>query len=143
MSGNAKVLARVVHHFTASAERVFDAWLDPAVASRWWFTTPGSESNNTTIDGRIGGHYRIIDRRDGTDYTAIGEFLEIRRPHRLVFTFKMPQFSEDTAVVTVDIERDGTGCILTLVQECPPAFKEGLEHGWREMLDVLTKVLPK
>jgi len=55
MSDNAKVLARVVHHFTASAERVFDAWLDPTVASRWWFTTPGSESNNTTIDGRIGG----------------------------------------------------------------------------------------
>ena len=45
----------------------------------------------------------IVDRRDGIDYRALGEYLEIDRPRRLVFTFAMPQFSPDFNKVTVEI----------------------------------------
>ncbi|WP_203246590.1 SRPBCC family protein [Sporosarcina beigongshangi] len=36
----------------------------------------------------------MVDRRDGKDYRAIWEYLEIDLPKKLVFTFKMPQFSD-------------------------------------------------
>jgi uncharacterized protein YndB with AHSA1/START domain len=84
---------RVTHRFTASAERVFDAWVNPNTAAKWLFTTPTSESHETQIDARVGGRWTIVDRRAGTDYKAIGEYLEVDRPRRLAFTFGMPQFS--------------------------------------------------
>jgi hypothetical protein len=75
----------------ASAERVFDAWVNPGTAAKWLFTTPKSEWHNAEMDVRVGGRWTIVDRREGTDYKAIGEYLEIDRPRRLAFTFGMPQ----------------------------------------------------
>jgi uncharacterized protein YndB with AHSA1/START domain len=60
---------------------------------KWFFTLEGTNKvaqNNP----QVGGNWEIIDHRDGKDYRAIGEYLEIDPPTKLVFTFKMPQFSE-------------------------------------------------
>ena len=100
---------RMSRRLDASPERVFDAWVDPKVAAKWLFTSPTSESHSTELDVRVGGGWTIIDRRDGVDYRAIGEYLEIDRPRRLVFTFGMPQFAEGFARVAVEIAADGTG----------------------------------
>jgi len=83
---------RMTRHFEASRERMFEAWIDPETARKWLFTSPASERNRTKIDARVGGKWAITDRRGGTDYTALGEYLEIDRPRRLVFTLLMPQF---------------------------------------------------
>ena len=68
-------VARLVRHFDASPERVFDAWLDPQVTGKWLFTSPTSETHSTLIDARVGGAWAITDRRDGTTYTAVGTYL--------------------------------------------------------------------
>jgi hypothetical protein len=78
-------------------------------------SVPGQ--NNTEMEARVGGLWTIIDRRLGTDYKAIGEYLEIERPHRLTFTFGMPQFSEEFSRVTIEIVPAGAGCFLTGVRE--------------------------
>ena len=36
---------------------------------------------------------------------AIGEYIEVRRPSRLLFTLGMPQFAADFDTVTVEIEK--------------------------------------
>ena len=133
-----KDFVRVSRRIDASAARVFDAWVDPRMVRRWLFTTPDSESNRSEIDARIGGKWRITDRRGGTDFTAIGEYLEIDPPRRLVFSFGMPQFSPHFSRVVVDIVPDGVGCILTVVQEgVPESHQKGVEDGWQKMFDVL------
>jgi uncharacterized protein YndB with AHSA1/START domain len=129
---------RLVRRFEASPERVFDAWTDPQLAAAWLFTGPDSQTHRTEIDLRIGGRWEIVDRRGGVDYRAIGEYLEIERPRRLVFTFGMPQFSEGFAKVTVEIAPDGAGALMTLIQEgLAPDAIAALEQGWREMFDQL------
>jgi uncharacterized protein YndB with AHSA1/START domain len=124
--------------FDAAPERLFDAWTDLDRAARWLFTTPESESHTAEIDLRIGGKWRITDRRGGADYTAIGEYLEIDRPRRLVFTFGMPQFSPAFDKITVEIAADGDGAIMTLTQRgLPPEHIPATEDGWAKMFDTL------
>ena len=98
---------RLTRRFDAAPERVFDAWTDPKLAAGWLFTTPTSEAHTAAIDLRVGGRWEIVDRRDGVDYRAIGEYLEVEQPRRLVFTFGMPQFADGFSKVTVEIAPDG------------------------------------
>jgi uncharacterized protein YndB with AHSA1/START domain len=96
-------VVRVTHHFSAAPERVFDAWLDPQTAGKWLFTTPTGQMVRVEIDARVGGRFVIIDRRNGEDVEHTGEYLEIDRPRRLVFTFGVPKYSPLFNQVTVEI----------------------------------------
>src|ERR1700749_4145849 len=96
MTVDAKCSLRVERHFDASAERVFDAWLDPVMAGKWLFTAPGGSIVRAEIDARVGGKYLFVDRRDVGDIDHVGEYLEIERPSRLVFTFAVPKYSPES-----------------------------------------------
>ncbi len=137
---NARV--RVAHRFGASAERVFDAWLDPARAGRWLFATPTGVMTCVEIDARVGGTFRFVDRRNGEDFEHVGTWLELDRPRRLVFEFGVPRFSSDLTRVTVDIEPRGAGCELVLTQEgVLPDFETRTRAGWTMLLDGLATTL--
>jgi uncharacterized protein YndB with AHSA1/START domain len=133
---------RMSRRFDASPQRLFDAWTDPALVARWLFTGPDSERHAADLDVRVGGRWTITDRRDGVDYTATGAYLAVEPPHRLVFTFGMPQFSPEFARVIVEIAADGAGAIMTLSQESlPPAHVRATEDGWSKMFDGLAQLL--
>jgi uncharacterized protein YndB with AHSA1/START domain len=142
MTADPSLKFRMTRRFDASPERVFDAWLNPETARKWLFTSPTSEKNTTEIDPTVGGKWAITDRRDGTDYLGLGEYIEIDRPRRLVFTFGMPQFSELFDRVVVEIAPDESGSILTLTHELlPPDYHKATEEGWSEMFVNLDAVL--
>ena len=101
--------------FNVKSERVFDAWLNPDMMRKWFFTLEGTNKvaqNNP----QVGGTWEIVDHRDGTDYRAIGEYLEIDPPKKVVFTFKMPQFSELEDTITVELQELQQGCEMTFTQ---------------------------
>jgi uncharacterized protein YndB with AHSA1/START domain len=133
----------VTHRFEAPAEQVFDAWLNPAVARRFLFTAPGGEVVRCEIDARVGGRFTIVDRRDDPgDIEHVGEYLEIDRPRRLVFTFAVPQFDPTVTRVTVEIAPDDSGCILTLTHDDVPAeWVEQDREGWTMILASLAREL--
>ena len=63
-------------------------------------------------------------------------------PRRLVYTFAMPQFAVDYDTITVKIEPDGDGSILTLTRSgLRPGFEDSIRNGWGEMFDLLEKAL--
>ena len=72
MSAESLVSVRVSRHFPVSAERVFDAWIDPAVAARWLFATDGGRIVRAEVDARVGGAFAFVDRRDGADVAHTG-----------------------------------------------------------------------
>ncbi|WP_210278296.1 SRPBCC domain-containing protein [Phyllobacterium myrsinacearum] len=78
------VKARVSHRFKASAERVFDAWLDPEVAHRWMQQPfPGMgpmDVKRVEIDPRVGGRFTFSDMRDDGEAVHWGCYREIDRP---------------------------------------------------------------
>lgn len=142
---------RMTRQFTASPERVFDAWINPEVARKWLFASPMDEAYSAEMDPRVGGKWSITARRDGTDYTASGEYLEIDRPRRLAFTFAMLQFSPNSDRITVEIAPSENGCVLTFTQEgtdiaeelrqLPSSETSGSEQGWIWMFQGLEQAL--
>jgi uncharacterized protein YndB with AHSA1/START domain len=72
--------------FDARDHLIFEAYTNPAVLPRW-FTPSGMDCIKCDVNLQAGGRYRIVNRsRDGVTYGCGGTYLEIRRPHRLVFT---------------------------------------------------------
>jgi uncharacterized protein YndB with AHSA1/START domain len=132
----------VRHAFASLPERVFDAWLDPAVASRWLFATPDGQNVRCDIDPRPGGAFVITDRRAGDDVEHQGAYLEIDRPRRLVFTFSVPKYSSTVTRVEVDLVKTATGCDVTLVHHgVLPEWASQTEQGWHDLLYRLEELL--
>ncbi|MCE3288139.1 MAG: hypothetical protein K0R83_151 [Caulobacter sp.] len=132
----------VSHTYGSSAERVFDAWLDPDKAGRFLFATPDGEMIKVEIDPVVGGRFNFTDRRGADDVEHIGEYLEIDRPRRLVFEFGVPMYSPERGRVEVDIEAFAEGgCKLTLTAWVDPEWAERTEQGWTMILGNLDKVV--
>ncbi len=87
---------------------------------------------------------KITDRREGVDYVALGEYLEMEWPSRVVFTFGMPQFSPEFCRVTVEVakEEEGEGSVLTFTQDnLPLEHHEATMRGWWDMFRSLEELL--
>lgn len=146
----------MTRHVDAPPERVFDAWLNPEIMRKWLFT---DEATNKVArnEPHVGGTWEIVSHRNNTDYRAIGEYIEIDPPTRLVFTFQMPQFSESIDRITVEIKPDGDGCEMTFTQNIVVPHEEGWtaedvekaltethdqsEHGWNLMFIGLKEIV--
>jgi uncharacterized protein YndB with AHSA1/START domain len=128
---------QVGRHFDESAERVFHAWLDPKAASKFLFATADGEVVRSEIDARVGGQFLFTDRRpEAGDVDHKGEYLEIDRPRRLVFTFAVPAYSPDYTTVTIDIVPSGKGSELVLTHEGVLAeYHDQTVSGWSTILE--------
>ena len=135
---------RVTHRYAQSPERVFDAWLDPAIARKFLFTTPTGEMVRAEVDARVGGGFTFTDRRDGQDVDHVGTYKAIDRPRRLVFSFGVPLYSAEMTEVEIDIApTDDGGAELTLTQRnILPDYLERNVQGWTMILNGLAAALP-
>lgn len=137
-----KASLRVSRRFDFPAEQVFDAWLDSEKAGKFLFRTPDGVMQRVEIDGRAGGKFNITERRGGEDAEHVGEYLEIDRPRRLVFTFGVPKYSKEMTVVTIGIVPDGKGCELSLLHEgVLPEWQDRTKEGWTKILQTLDTIL--
>jgi uncharacterized protein YndB with AHSA1/START domain len=146
-------IVRVTHAYACNAERVYDAWLDPQLASRFLFATPPlGQVVRCEIEPGINGRFVITDRRQVPDPSVTievehcGRFLQLDRPRRVAFSFSVPQFSEHETTVIVDIVPQGDGCELTLRHDLGPADDAGdtlerTEQGWGTVLANLERAL--
>ncbi|MES3003873.1 MAG: SRPBCC domain-containing protein [Pseudomonadota bacterium] len=147
-------IVRVTHRYNVAAERVFDAWITPALAGRFLFATRTGNVLHCEIDPQVGGNFTVTDRRptaDGDesffDAQHRGVYVEIERPHRLAFDFSVEPYSDNATRVTVDVVQLGTSmCDLVLTHnlgddETAKVMAERTRLGWTNMLAQLDKVL--
>jgi uncharacterized protein YndB with AHSA1/START domain len=151
---SAPLIVQVTHRFNVPAERVFDAWLKPSMASRFFFATRTGNILRCEIEPEVGGSFTVTDRRphsDGDesvfDAEHRGTYIEIDPPRRLVFDFSVPPYTDAPSRVTIEIAPVGVGaCELTLSHDMGDSryareFEEQTRNGWTKMLATLDKEL--
>ena len=136
MNTEASSSVTVSHHFDAASERIFDAFLDVNIARHFLFATATGEMIVAEIDPKVGGHYSFTERRpEMGDVRHTGEYLQIDRPRRLVFSFGVPQFDPRMTTVSIEIQPEAGGCRLTLTNDGVPAqYVEANRDGWSRIL---------
>jgi glutathione S-transferase len=128
----------------APRERVFDAFVKPEMMNRWM--CPRGMTSTSEADARVGGRYRITMRaRDGEQHVVGGEYREIARPERLVYTWT-PQGEGRPAIETLITvrfeERDGvTEVTMTHTGFPDMAIRDSHLVGWNGCLNQLVDFL--
>lgn len=140
------VQAVVLHHFHFPAERVFDAWLDTGLLGRWMVGPAVRDERivRLDLDPRNGGRFSFVVDRQGTEIEHLGEYLEIDRPRRLVFTWAIRDSLPDTSRVVVEFTPRAGGCDVKLTHEMSPEwanFADKAAGAWTKMLTALAAAL--
>jgi uncharacterized protein YndB with AHSA1/START domain len=149
------VVVRVTHRYAAPAERLFDAWITPAQASRFLFRTRTGNVMQCEIQPEVGGGFTVIDRRPAAegdesvfDVVHMGKYLEIDRPKRLVFEFSVLTFGNESPTrVTVEVNPLGpqaSELVLTHdmgASEHARMLEETTRKGWLNMLASIEREL--
>lgn len=131
--------ARASVLIAASAEAVFDAWLDPALARR--FMAAGDmRVSELTIDPREGGAFHLVMQGERERYVHHGRYVVIDRPRRLVFTWISEGTAQRLSLVTVRLSVEAGGVRVELEHEGLPDPERGDIHGrgWGSILGKLT-----
>jgi len=141
---------RVERVIGAAQEPLFDAWTTPSLLQQWLHPAEDWSTPVADTDARVGGRYRWgVRSPEGATFYEVGEFLEVVRPERLVYTcsfedeanaFDMPQ---EEHVVRVSFERLAEGTRVVVVQEgyLKGDQRDAQAQGWPAFLDQLTKLV--
>lgn len=137
---------RISRRINAPAERVFDAWLDPAMIGRFMFGAHLRDEQvvSLTNEPRVGGQFHYKVTRSGVLIDHTGTYREIDRPRRLVFTWGVDAEQGDASVVTIELTAHGDACELTLTHELHPDWAEYAERtqaGWTKIVGDLAATL--
>jgi uncharacterized protein YndB with AHSA1/START domain len=86
--GAVDAVVQITRRFPVPRAEVYSAWTEPELF-RQWFTPPGGTSPSAELDVRPGGKYRITMKPRGLPGPtyAVGTYLEVLPPERLVYTF--------------------------------------------------------
>jgi uncharacterized protein YndB with AHSA1/START domain len=131
----------------APRERIFGMLTEPAEVAKWWgprgFTMPRTE-----LDLRVGGRYRFwMQPPDGDLFHVSGEYLEISRPSRLVYTFRWDEPTPDdretvvTLLLRVPAALGGTEVSLSQESFTTEERLELHRGGWTDSLARLREVI--
>jgi uncharacterized protein YndB with AHSA1/START domain len=128
----------------APIEKVFDAWLDPKMVSKFMRGLPDMAETDVEIDAREGGRFTFIMHLGDEKIPHTGKYLEISRPDKLVFTWESQYSVVDNSTVTLNftkIDDNITNISLSHVKFIDEEARSGHEEGWGNVLDKLNEVM--
>jgi uncharacterized protein YndB with AHSA1/START domain len=138
------VMTRV---FDAPRDLVFEAHSSCEHLRHWWGPRR-YEIKSCELDFRPGGSWRIVHRgSDGDEYVFHGEYREIVRPERIVWTFEYEGWPGQVSVETLALEEHDGKTTLTAtsvfdtVEQRDGMLESGMEAGAAESMDRLEEYL--
>ena len=146
MSPEAAV-AEIRRRLSATPERVFRAFADPELVSRWLTPSPEIELRVLAFDFRVGGAYRFAYHVPGGSVMVVnGIYRSIEPSSKIVFSWNIEPPDEHAGLrseVVVVITPDGEGCELHIHHRQLSQLGAAERHagGWRGAVDQLVLVL--
>jgi uncharacterized protein YndB with AHSA1/START domain len=136
---------RLERTFAATPEEVFDAWTNPQVLELWWAAQPSWTSPGCEVDLRVGGSYvlRMLDGETGDVHAVGGEYREVERPRRLVYTWCWQgdggAHPGHVSLVTVEFHPEGDATTVVLEHSGLASEESRRNHrvGWQGTLQSL------
>jgi uncharacterized protein YndB with AHSA1/START domain len=125
----------VTRRIAAPAERLFDAWLDPASLARW-MRRDGSAETDVVADPRVGGAFAFTMNDPTGSFTHAGTYTVIDRPRLLEFTWRSHSTNDVESVVRVSFTPDGDATVVEVHHaQLPDAVAaQRHEEGWTEII---------
>lgn len=127
----------------APITNVFDAWLDPEMLAQFMRPSPKMKLSPTTNEAVVDGRFEILMQIGEQTIPHTGQYLEIERPNKLVFTW-VSSSSMDDSVVTLNfktIAENQTELNLTHVRFIDEEHRSDHEVGWGRIIDCLIELL--
>lgn len=131
----AEQVVEIERHIAATRDEVFSYLTDAQKYTRW-------QGKLADLDPRPGGLYRV---RMGPDTVALGEYVEVESPTRVVFTWGWEGSAEvppGSTTVEITLREDGDGTLLRLRHSGFPSRADAELHreGWEMYVERLVAV---
>lgn len=133
----------VRREISATAEELFDAFLD--AESLGEFMRPGSSKHSDVkTDARVGGAFEINMHNNDAVIRHYGEYREIDRPRKLVFTWVSVNTNNQESIVTIQFHalpgrKPRTEVVLTQAL-LPDNQVKGHTGGWTRIVELLDEI---
>lgn len=137
------VILTLSHKFEASLEKVWDAWTNPDVISKWWLPEGFTESKPNEVDLKVGGGFKYhMQPPEGEAFYAHGIFTEII-PNKLIKSTWLWSHSEQETFLTVEFKESNGGTELILIHELFTDEEQRNLHadGWEKCLDRIENLI--
>ena len=142
-----EAVAEVRRHLAAPPRRVFAAFADASLVSRWLTPSRDVELDVVEFDFRVGGTYRFAYRVPGRETMLVsGVYRLIEPPSLIVFSWDIAPPDEHAGVrseVTVSLSPQGAGTDLLIrhAQLMAPNARERHAAGWGGAVDHLVAMI--
>jgi uncharacterized protein YndB with AHSA1/START domain len=123
---------------SASAEKVFDVWIDPKIPGGPWFG-----ADRVILNPVVDGLFYLAVKHEGRTWPHFGRFLQIDRPRVVEYTWMSEGTKGAESIVTVTLEPRGEQTEVTLLHSGVPDDEMGRKHkdGWAWVLSALAESL--
>lgn len=130
---------RLERLLAAPIDDVFDAMTTAARMAQWFSPVGRADVEANVV---VGGRLRVVMVDEEVRLEHEGEFLEVRRPTRLVFTWRSRFTGDRPTVVTVELsDEDGKTRLVLEHDRLPPEERASHAGGWSAILDRLSAVV--
>lgn len=123
--------------YVVSPAKVYAAWTDVDLLTKWWGCATDMLWNVHTWDVRVGGDIHVSLDFDGEPYEVRGRFLDLDEPRLIRYEWEAGQ------VITVTIEPDRGGSRMTVEHAGLPndEMQQIVTGGWSASVEQILAVL--
>jgi uncharacterized protein YndB with AHSA1/START domain len=132
--------------FQGNAQKVFDQWLIPVFIGKWMFNKEIIGEKIVSLDNTVrkGGDYKFIVEKKGKTVEYSGQYLELKIPNQLVFSWVKDGREDRCSRISLRFEEDGTKTKMKFSMKLDPALndqKESIKRVWNARCTALAERL--